>query len=202
MDGSRSCKEADLLALDKHSRRSRLVFYSHTANLLPTFADASRVLQKERRHHLQQDPDPLIDEDEQMEEEGSGRDVLGDMEIVARIMIPGGDEREDVRLTRAARLLIRNAIFLDAKTVNEAGRLQVLTQDVVQALQTMGHDETLPEQRRNRASEMSDGLALFYSGLAGYFINRPGRSWPATDLTLLEMGILAPKGCDDQLILA
>ena len=33
------------------------------------------------------------------------------MEIAARIMITGGDEREDARMTRADRLLIRNAIF-------------------------------------------------------------------------------------------
>ena len=66
----------------------------------------------------------------------AGRDVLGEMEIAARIMITGGDEREDARMTRADRLLIRNAIFLAAKTVKEAGRDQVLTQDVVDALQT------------------------------------------------------------------
>ncbi|MCP4081750.1 MAG: DUF87 domain-containing protein, partial [Planctomycetaceae bacterium] len=93
---------------------------------LPPFADALRVLQKERQHYLRQDPDALADDDEESEEEGTGRDVLGEMEIAARIMITGGDEREDARMTRADRLLIRNAIFMAAKTVKEAGRDQVL----------------------------------------------------------------------------
>ena len=169
---------------------------------LPPFADALRVLQKERQHHLRLDPDTLVEDDEDLDEEGTDRDVLGEMEIAARIMITGGDEREDARMTRADRLLIRNAIFLAARTVKEAGREQVLTQDVVDALQVIGHDETLPDHRRNRAIEMSDGMALFCSGLAGHFFNRPGTPWPAADVTILEMGILAREGYEDQLTVA
>jgi conjugative transfer ATPase len=168
---------------------------------LPPFADALRVLKKERQHPLRLDPDALPDDDD-ADEEGIGRDVLGEMEIAARIMITGGDEREDARMTRADRLLIRNAIFLAAKTVKEAGREQVLTQDVVAALQSIGHDETLPDHRRNRAIEMGDGMALFCSGLAGHFFNRPGTPWPQTDVTILEMGILAREGYEDQLTVA
>ncbi|MBV2137077.1 MAG: conjugative transfer ATPase [Candidatus Thiodiazotropha sp. (ex Ctena orbiculata)] len=169
---------------------------------LPPFADALRVLQKERQHHLRQDPEALAEDDEELDEEGTGRDVLGEMEIAARIMITGGDEREDARMTRADRLLIRNAIFLAAETVKEAGRVQVLTQDVVEALQAIGHDETLPDHRRNRAIEMGDGMALFCSGLAGHFFNRPGTPWPEADVTILEMGMLAREGYEDQLTVA
>jgi len=169
---------------------------------LPPFADALRVLQKERQHHLRQDPDALTDDDDETDEEGSGRDILGEMEIAARIMITGGDEREDARMTRADRLLIRNAIFLAAKTVKEAGGDQVLTQDVVDALQRIGHDDSLPDHRRNRAIEMADGMALFCSGLAGHFFNRPGTPWPQADVTILEMGILAREGYEDQLTVA
>ena len=169
---------------------------------LPPFADALRVLQKERQHHLRQDPDALADDDEELDEAGTGRDVLGEMEIAARIMITGGDEREDARMTRADRLLIRNAIFLAAKTVKETGRDQVLTEDVVAALQRIGHDETLPDHRRNRALEMGDGMALFCSGLAGHFFNRPGTPWPQADVTILEMGMLAREGYEDQLTVA
>ena len=168
---------------------------------LPPFADALRVLQKERQYNLRQDPEALADDDD-AEEEGMGRDVLGEMEIAARIMITGGDEREDARMTRADRLLIRNAIFLAAKTVKEAGRDQVLTQDVVDALESIGHDDALPDHRRNRAIEMGDGMALFCSGLAGHFFNRPGTPWPQADVTILEMGILAREGYEDQLTVA
>jgi len=169
---------------------------------LPPFADALRVLDKERRVHLPKDPDELADDDDELESEGGGRDILGEMEIAARIMITGGDEREDARMSRADRLLIRNAIFLAAKTVKESGRDQVITEDVVSALHTIGRDQDLPEHRRNRAIEMGDGMALFCSGLAGHFFNRPGSRWPEADVTILEMGILAREGYEDQLTVA
>ena len=172
---------------------------------LPPFADALRLL--DRRHAfnpLNVDDSTLGEtlDDEETEEEIGGRDILGEMEIAARIMITGGDEREDARLTRADRLLIRNAIFLAAKTVKEADRLQVITQDVVNAFQTIAGNVELPEHRRNRAQEMGDGMALFCSGLAGHFFNRPGQSWPEVDVTILEMGMLAREGYEDQLTVA
>jgi len=169
---------------------------------LPPFADALRVLDKERRVHLPKDPDELTDDDDELESEGGGRDILGEMEIAARIMITGGDEREDARMSRADRLLIRNSIFLAAKTVKESGRDQVITEDVVTALHAIGRDLNLPEHRRNRAIEMGDGMALFCSGLAGHFFNRPGTRWPEADVTILEMGILAREGYEDQLTVA
>ena len=170
---------------------------------LPPFADALRLLEKDRRLRVVVDPDALAeDEDDESEEEGAGRDLLGEMEIAARIMITGGDEREDARMTRADRLLIRNAIFLAAKTVKEEGRDQVITEDVVAALNAIGRDTSLPEHRRNRALEMGDGMALFCSGLAGHFFNRPGKRWPESDVTILEMGILAREGYEDQLTVA
>ena len=168
---------------------------------LPPFADALRLLDKDRRFRVASDPAVLSDEDD-TQDTGGGRDILGEMEIAARIMITGGDEREDARLTRADRLLIRNALFLAAKTVKDAGRDQVLTEDVVAALHQIGQDPTLPEHRRDRALEMGDGMELFCSGLAGHFFNRPGKRWVEADVTLLEMGILAREGYEDQLTVA
>ncbi|MDD2761419.1 MAG: conjugative transfer ATPase [Methylomonas sp.] len=131
--------------------------------------------------------------------EDTARDLLGEMEIASRIMITGGDSREDERMTRADRLLIRNAILRAAKTVFEAGRGQVLTQDVAQALRDL---PGLSAQRQERAVEMADGMSLFCHGLAGHFFNRPGSRWPAVDVTIVDMGILAREGYEDQLTVA
>ena len=172
---------------------------------LPPFADALRLLDTERRVERASDApglDDTEDDDEAVDEAGSGRDRLGEMEIAARIMITGGDEREDLRMTQADRLLIRNAILLAAETVAGEGRELVLTRDVVAALTGIGRDTGLPEHRRNRALEMSDGMALFCSGLAGQFFDRPGTPWPAADVTVLEMGLLAREGYEDQLTVA
>lgn len=165
---------------------------------LPPFAGALKLLES---------PPPLDEavlesEEEGDEEEMLGRDLLGEMEIAARIMITGGDEREDARMSRADRLVIRKAILLAANRVRASGREQVLTEDVVTALRLLGNDEALPPARRARAVDMADGMELFCSGLAGHIFNREGVRWPEVDVTILEMGILAREGYEDQLTVA
>ena len=86
---------------------------------------------------------PPLDDDEEAEEDTGGRDILGEMEIAARIMITGGDEREDARLTRADRLLIRKAILLAATTVKQNNQPQVMTRDVVEAFRAIARDPEL-----------------------------------------------------------
>jgi conjugative transfer ATPase len=175
---------------------------------LPPFADALKLLSEPGRR-----PNPIRAEDiiraefeeevsPEEDEEDLHRDLLGEMEIAARIMITGGDEREDARLTRPDRLVIRKAILLAAETVQTAGRGQVITADVVAAFNTLAQDPALPDSRRLRAQEMGDGMELFCSGLAGRFFNRPGESWPEADVTLLDMGVLAREGYQDQLTVA
>ena len=168
---------------------------------LPPFADAIK-LQRGASGLVYTEEALDIDTDDDDVLESAGRDILGEMEIAARIMITGGDEREDARMTRADRLLIRNAIYLAAQKARDADKQQVLTEDVVAALHAIGANAELAEYRRNRAIEMGDGMALFCSGLAGQFFNRPGTRWPAVDVTLLDMGLLAREGYEDQLTLA
>ncbi len=171
---------------------------------LPPFSEALKLLDE---YNIQGENATIIDDDnlktsiadEEIDFEDESRDLLGEMEIAARIMITGGDQREDDRMTRADRLMIRNAILLAAKTVFNAGRKQVLTEDVANALRN------LPDQldkRKERAVEMADGLSLFCDGMAGHFFNRPGIRWPDKDVTIVDMGILAREGYEDQLTVA
>ncbi len=171
---------------------------------LPPFSEALKLLdeyKKETENIQILDDDDLTASiiDEEIDLEDESRDLLGEMEIAARIMITGGDTREDARMTRADRLMIRNAILLAAKTVFEAGRGQVLTEDVADALRNLP-DQL--EKRKERAVEMADGMSLFCSGTAGHFFNRPGKRWPDVDVTITDMGILAREGYEDQLTVA
>ncbi len=169
---------------------------------LPPFADALQGLDRERQASAGGEHGPWTDDEAEASDESAGRDILGEMEIAARVMITGGDAAEDARMSRADRLLIRNAILKAAESVRSCGRDQVITRDVVDALHAIGRDRELPETRRTRAVEMGDGMALFCSGLAGHFFNRPGQPWPGADVTILEMGILAREGYEDQLTVA
>ena len=156
---------------------------------LPPFADALSIV----------DSTQLL-EDSALD--SSSQDRLGEMEIIARVMVTGGDVKEHERLTRPDRLLIRTAIVEAVKNMIALGRQGVLTENVRDALQIIGRDPELPDHRRLRALEMADALSLFCSGIAGHFFNRPGTAWPDVDVTILEMGLLAREGYEDQLTIA
>ncbi len=167
---------------------------------LPPFAGALSLLDDPDAVHPDAlDGAALDDEPDDLDE---ARDLLGEMEIAARIMITGGDAREEARMSRADRMVIRRAIIAAAETVRDAGRDQVLTEDVAEALRRVAKDESLDPRRRERAVDMGDALELFCSGIAGHFFNRPGTRWPDVDVTHLEMGILQREGYEDQLTVA
>lgn len=165
---------------------------------LPPFADAMLLLDKVSDIEVSEEA-PDVTEDTGDDE---NRDVLGEMEIAARIMITGGEAKEDDKLGRADRMLIRHAIVMAAENVRAAGKPQVLTEDVVKAFRQLNEDKTLPLRKRERLIEMADSMELFCTGLAGQFFNKPGRGWPEVDVTILDMGILAREGYEDQLTVA
>lgn len=177
---------------------------------LPPFADAYKYLDQQKRRELtvldeDMDDDKGLentDVDSDKSDKDEKRDILGEMEIAARIMITGGDPREDDKLTRADRFIIRRAIVMAAQTARDAGRPMMLTENVADALEAIGKDPEFAGARRTRFAEMADSMRLFCSGLAGHFFNRPGQGWPDADVTILEMGVLAREGYEDQLTIA
>jgi hypothetical protein len=80
---------------------------------LAPFGD-SHLLMQEKPDELiiSEDALPDIDDDEDKDEK---RDVLGEMEIAARLMITGGEPAEEQRMTRADRGMIREAIMIAAR---------------------------------------------------------------------------------------
>ena len=169
--------------------------FSEALNLLKELEDTGASTKIEDDDALNKS---LNDDEIDIEDEES-RDLLGEMEISARIMITGGEQKEDDLMKRADRLMIRNAILLAAKTVSAAEGDMVLTEDVVEALRNL---PDLTDKRQERATDMADSMSLFCSGTAGHFFNRPGKRWPDVDVTITDMGILAREGYEDQLTVA
>lgn len=129
------------------------------------------------------------------------RDVLGELEITARLMITGGEDKEEARMTRADRSLIRQCI-LDAAQACVAAQRTVLTEDVRNALRERGHDSSLPESRRTRLLEMADAMDMFCQGTDGEMFNRPGTPWPEADITIVDLATFAREGYNAQLSIA
>lgn len=183
---------------------------------LPMFADAhslmrvdpnKKVVSEELLPELEPvDTDNADDENEERDEE---RDILGEMEIAARMMITGGEKKEEERLTRADRGLIREAILMAAEKTYQDGH-QMLAEDLQAALWNISRDNSLGangepmrnQSRRDRAAEMAEAMAMFTQGFEGELFNRPGTPWPEADVTLIDLGHLAREGYNAQMALA
>ena len=167
---------------------------------LAPFADARRLI--ETPSDVQTLDADALDEEQPAPAEASEtdeqRDVLGELEITARLMITGGEDKEEARMTRADRSLIRQCI-LDAAQRCVAEHRTVLTRDVRDALRERGRDATLPEIRRTRLLEMADAMDMFCQGTDGEMFDRPGTPWPEADITIVDLATYAREGYNAQL---
>ena len=174
---------------------------------LAPFADAHRLVETPSQVQTLDADD--LDEDRaetaqvanRDDEADEQRDVLGELEITARLMITGGEDKEEARMTRADRSLIRQCI-LDAAQRCVAEKRTVLTRDVRDALRERARDATLPEARRTRLLEMADAMDMFCQGVDGEMFDRPGTPWPEADITIVDLATFAREGYNAQLSIA
>ncbi|HAO7367589.1 TPA: conjugative transfer ATPase [Escherichia coli] len=166
---------------------------------LPPFADAHKLveegqtLQSVDEHSL-----PDLDGDEEEEK----RDILGEMEISARMMITGGDPKEEASLKRADRAMIREALLMATHATYREGR-QMLPEDLQVALRDISCDAGRNEVRRAKAAEMAESLGMFTQkgSFEAELFNREGELWPEADVTLIDLGHLAREGYEAQMAL-
>ncbi|MBH3322697.1 conjugative transfer ATPase, partial [Serratia ureilytica] len=173
---------------------------------LPPFSYAHKLVEDELTTLALDENDlPDIDADADDDEDEDKRDYLGEMEISARMMITGGDAKEEHELKRADRAMIREALLMAARQTYDEGR-QMLPADLQKALYAISKDEGSDirnEQRRAKAAEMAESLGMFTQ--AGSFeaelFNREGSLWPEADVTLIDLGHLAREGYEAQMAL-
>ncbi|CAI0966936.1 conjugative transfer ATPase [Serratia quinivorans] len=171
---------------------------------LPPFSYAHKLVE-DALTTLALDENDLPDIDADDDDDDDKRDYLGEMEISARMMITGGDAKEEHELKRADRAMIREALLMAARQTYDEGR-QMLPADLQKALYALSKDEGSDirnEQRRAKAAEMAEALGMFTQ--AGSFeaelFNREGSLWPEADVTLIDLGHLAREGYEAQMAL-
>ena len=129
------------------------------------------------------------------------RDIMGEMEIIATLMITGGEEEEAKKLTRADRRMIRDAILTGARLAVSEQR-QTMTADVASGFRTIAADASYPKPRQRRAFEMGESLRLFCDGFEGEIFNTQGEAWPDADVTIVDLATFAREGYGAQLAIA
>ncbi|CAI0938998.1 conjugative transfer ATPase [Serratia ficaria] len=171
---------------------------------LPPFSYAHKLVE-DALTTLALDENDLPDIDADDDDDDDKRDYLGEMEISARMMITGGDAKEEHELKRADRAMIREALLMAARQTYDDGR-QMLPADLQKALYIISKDEGSDirnEQRRAKAAEMAESLGMFTQtgSFEAELFNREGSLWPEADVTLIDLGHLAREGYEAQMAL-
>ena len=172
---------------------------------LPTFADAALLPEAGEVNLDTETPEDaelpaLGDVDDDDEDEP--RDILGELETVATLMVTGGEAKEVERLRRADRRVIRDAVIEAAKNARAEG-VAPRTEHVRRAFHLLAETrEGLLDSARQRLRDMGDALGLFCDGFAGEVFNRDGDIWPETDVTLVDLAHFAREGYEAHLAIA
>ncbi len=133
------------------------------------------------------------------------RDILGDMVLAALVMMTGGEPKEEQRIRRCDRLLMMEAIISAAEQARQQQRTQLITQDIVEALERVSStlDPLRERDKIRRSREMADGLCYFIRDpLGAQFFNTEGQPWPLADITVVDFGLFAQEGYEAQRAIA
>ena len=172
---------------------------------LPTFADAALLPEAtEIAVDTETPEDAEIPElgDVADDDEDEPRDILGELETVATLMVTGGEAKEVERLRRADRRVIRDAVIEAAKNAR-AGGAKPRTDHVRRAFHLLAETrEGVSAEARQRLRDMGDAIGLFCDGFAGEVFNRDGDIWPETDVTLVDLAHFAREGYEAHLAIA
>ncbi|HCL5282832.1 TPA: conjugative transfer ATPase [Salmonella enterica] len=169
---------------------------------LAPFADAHKLIEAPVKNVDESELSERIEVDDTDDgDTDEERDILGELEIVARLMVTGGEAKEEAKLERADRGMMREAILAGARKAWNEDR-QMITADLQDAFYAFAKDESRPEVRRARAQNMGESLGVFMQGFLGELFNRPGQNWPEADVTLIDLGTLAREGYEAPLAVA
>ena len=164
--------------------------------VLPPFAEAHKALAQTEY------PLPAREEATEADEsEDEQRDILGEMEIIAQLMITGGEEREAALLRRSDKRLIRDAILWGAEQAAGEQRM-TLTRDVRDGFIQLAGNSALDDRSRSRLQDMANAMGLFCDGFNGDVFNAPGDTWPEADVTVIDLATFAREGYEAHLAIA
>lgn len=135
--------------------------------------------------------------------EDEDKDFLGEMELMTRIIVTGGNAKENAKLKPADQSFMRRAILNAARRCREEGKPHPLISDVaIEMKNLMNSDEFMREEQKSRVYEFGEGMNNFTTGLAGKLFNKYGQLFPDVDITHIDMGDTVKAGKEAELAVA
>ncbi|MFW7525615.1 conjugative transfer ATPase [Vibrio ostreicida] len=173
-------------------------------SVLPPFANALKALELEEsgKIDVHSDSDVLNEvfedfnkgelefgeKDEDEDEKEEQKDYLGEMEIIARIIVSGGQKEESDKIKLGDQQIIRECILDAARYVRSSNLEMVLPEHVATELGKIASRSDVPQAVQERFFEYSAAMRNFTQGLAGKIFNRVGKLWPDADFTHVDLG--------------
>lgn len=115
------------------------------------------------------------------------KDHLGEMEIIARIMVSGGKKDVANGIKLGDQQIIRECILNAARHCRATKRAMVLTEDIAGELKKISVDDSVPLDVKTRFFEYAAAIRMFTQGLGGQIFNREGELWPECDFTHIDL---------------
>lgn len=148
---------------------------------------------------------PEKPEDNVPEPDDVERDYFSEMALALRLMVTGGNPKEEEKFARADSMILMDALMQAAKEVRASNKEQVLITDVLDAMEVMiaEYDEVRDIDIIKRLREMHNNIRYFTRDYtARRFFNRPGKTWPTMDITLVNLQKFVGSGEEKALYLA
>ena len=135
--------------------------------------------------------DLATDEERQLEE---NRDILGEMVMATRVMITGGEDKEEEKIGRAEVSQITEGLILTMKKCRDNQVEDMLVSNVEATFRVMATDNTYPEVEREKFQFFARSLERFTKGRRAQFTNRPSKPIPNDfDFLHIDVGFLQQK---------
>lgn len=209
-----------LQSLGKTLHRVKLT--SGSGAVIPPYANAYKALEREEKlgetveaiddtfdgmldeiKHLQEASIPSEADQGIEEDDVDEKDYLGEMELITRIFVTGGNADRNKELTLADQNFIRRAIINSARKCRSEGKAHPLISDVAEAMkQLMKDDKQMREKHLEKAYEFGEAIDYFTTGLAGEIFNKEGTLWPEADITHIDLGDVTRDGKEAELAVA
>lgn len=147
--------------------------------------DAGQIIDTSRANEADTDDESA---DADSPDQPVARDIMGELLIIAQIMVTGCLPKEEERFSRQDGAMLKEAILNAAVTARRQGKDSLITEDVIHALDAIKAERPT---KTERIEEMVDAMRLFTDGFAGELFNRPGEELPDADFIRIDLGTLA-----------
>lgn len=197
---------------------ARMSYSANNPTPLALFADAAKLVNIDDDKinevaDLEQELNDLDDEiaealalDEDDDSEEIERDTLGELEIIALIMITGGEQREYDQYRRADRQMLRQSIVDAAKECVEQ-KVMVRPIHIANILSRIASGEhgDYNEERRMKAADMAGGMRMWCQEGTfedKVFNNEKAQGIPDAECVIIDMATFARDGYEAHMCIA